>query len=96
MTNNVPWLPTQPYNCLPRMHAGEKLLMRVVNAGRDLHPLHTHGNNFMLLARDGRMLESAPGTGPEQWGFSAVADPTSQGTLTFNVLIRTLEFYQAG
>lgn len=62
---NVPWLPTQPYNCLPRMHAGEKLLMRVVNAGRDLHPLHTHGNNFTLLARDGRLLESAPGVGPD-------------------------------
>lgn len=61
----VPWLPTQPYNCLPRMHPGEKLLMRVVNAGRDLHPLHTHGNNFTLLARDGRMLESAPGMGPD-------------------------------
>lgn len=62
---NVPWLPTQPYNCLPRMHAGEKLLMRVINAGRDLHPLHTHGNNFTLLARDGRLLESAPGLGPD-------------------------------
>jgi FtsP/CotA-like multicopper oxidase with cupredoxin domain len=62
---NVPWLPTQPYNCLPRMHAGEKLLMRVVNAGRDLHPLHTHGNNFTLLARDGRLLESAPNVGPD-------------------------------
>jgi len=62
---NVPWLPTQPYNCLPRMHAGEKLLMRVINAGRDLHPLHTHGNNFLMIARDGRMLESAPGAGPD-------------------------------
>jgi len=62
---NVPWLPTQPYNCMPRMHAGEKLLMRVVNAGRDLHPFHTHGNNFTLLARDGRLLESAPGVGPD-------------------------------
>lgn len=62
---NVPWLPTQPYNCLPRMHAGEKLLMRVVNAGRDLHPFHTHGNNFLMIARDGRMLESAPGVGPD-------------------------------
>ncbi|MCK9199943.1 MAG: multicopper oxidase domain-containing protein [Gallionella sp.] len=62
---NVPWLPTQPYNCLPRMHPGEKLLMRVVNAGRDLHPLHTHGNNFTLLARDGRLLESVPGIGPD-------------------------------
>jgi FtsP/CotA-like multicopper oxidase with cupredoxin domain len=32
------WLPTQPYNCMPRMRPGEKLLMRFVVAGRDLHP----------------------------------------------------------
>lgn len=61
----VPWLPTQPYNSLPRMHPGEKLLMRVVNAGRDLHPFHTHGNNFWVLAKDGRLLESTPGAGPD-------------------------------
>jgi FtsP/CotA-like multicopper oxidase with cupredoxin domain len=61
----TPWLPTQPYNSMPRMHPGEKLLMRVINAGRDLHPLHTHGNNVWVLARDGRMLESAPGAGPD-------------------------------
>ncbi|MFA6901563.1 MAG: multicopper oxidase domain-containing protein [Gallionellaceae bacterium] len=62
---NVPWLPTQPYNCMPRMHPGEKLLMRVVGGGRDLHPFHTHGNNFWIVARDGRVLESAPGAGPD-------------------------------
>ena len=62
---NVPWLPTQPYNCLPRMHAGEKVLMRVIDAGRDLHPFHTHGNNITLIARDGRLLESVPGAGPD-------------------------------
>jgi manganese oxidase len=61
----VPWLPTQPYNCMPRMHPGEKLLLRVIGAGRDLHPFHTHGNNFWVLARDGRVLESAPGAGPD-------------------------------
>ncbi|HPO31521.1 MAG TPA: multicopper oxidase domain-containing protein, partial [Candidatus Hydrogenedentes bacterium] len=61
----APWLPTQPYNCLPRMRPGERLLMRVVNAGRDLHPFHHHGNNTTLIARDGRMLESAPGAGPD-------------------------------
>lgn len=61
----VPWLPTQPYNSMPRMHPGEKLLLRTVAAGRDLHPFHTHGNNTLTLARDGRMLESAPGAGPD-------------------------------
>jgi len=62
---NVPWLPNQPYNIVPRMHPGEKILLRVIGAGRDLHPFHTHGNNTWLMARDGRMLESAPGMGPD-------------------------------
>ena len=61
----VPWLATQPYNCLPLMHPGEKLLMRVVGAGTDWHPLHHHGNHARIVARDGRLLESAPGTGPD-------------------------------
>jgi len=52
-------LPTQPYNALPRMHPGERLLLRVVGAGRDMHPLHTHGNHARVLARDGRLLLSA-------------------------------------
>lgn len=51
-------LPTQPYNCLPRMHPGEKVLLRVVGAGRELHPFHTHGNHARVLARDGRLLVS--------------------------------------
>ena len=52
------WLPTQPYNALPRMHPGERLLMRVINAGRDLHPFHHHGNHATPIARDGRVLAS--------------------------------------
>lgn len=51
-------LPTQPYNSLPRMHPGERLLLRVVGAGREMHPFHTHGNHARVLARDGRLLVS--------------------------------------
>ena len=61
----VNWLPTQPYNSVPRMHAGDKLLMRVVGAGRDMHPFHHHGEHASIIAIDGRMLESAPGNGPD-------------------------------
>jgi FtsP/CotA-like multicopper oxidase with cupredoxin domain len=61
----VPWLPTQPYNCMPMMHPGEKVLLRFIGGGRDLHPFHTHGNNMVQIARDGRLLESAPGAGPD-------------------------------
>jgi manganese oxidase len=56
----VYWLPTQPYNALPRMHPGERLLMRMVNAGRDMHPFHHHGNHATPIARDGRVLSSNP------------------------------------
>ena len=55
--------PTQPYDCQPRMHPGERLLMRVVGGGQDLHPFHHHGNHALVIARDGRPLESAAGTG---------------------------------
>jgi len=58
--SGVPWLPTQPYGCLPRMHPGERMLMRMVNAGRDLHPFHHHGNHALAIARDGRVLSTDP------------------------------------
>ncbi len=52
--------PNQPYNCVPRMHPGETVLIRMIGGGRDLHPLHTHGNNHTVIARDGRLLTSSP------------------------------------
>lgn len=55
------WLPHQPYNCMPAAHPGDRVLMRLIGGGRDSHPHHTHGNNFELIARDGRIFESAPG-----------------------------------
>lgn len=61
----VDWLPTQPYNSMPIIHPGERLLMRVVNLGRDLHPFHFHGNHARVIAQDGRLLSSAPGSGAD-------------------------------
>ena len=61
----VPWLPTQPYTSLTRVHPGEKALMRVIGMSRDSHPFHYHGNHALIIARDGRMLSSAPGAGPD-------------------------------
>ena len=60
-------MPYQPYGSLTRMHPGERLLVRVVGAGREMHPFHTHGNHVRLLARDGRMLVTDGGAlaGPE-------------------------------
>jgi len=59
------WLPYQPYNCMPMIYPGDKMLMRVINAGRDLHPFHHHGNHSRVIAKDGRFLESAPLAGAD-------------------------------
>jgi FtsP/CotA-like multicopper oxidase with cupredoxin domain len=55
------WLPTQPYDCMPRTTPGKRVLLRILGAGRESHPYHTHGNHTALIARDGRLLESSLG-----------------------------------
>jgi FtsP/CotA-like multicopper oxidase with cupredoxin domain len=62
---DVKWLPTQPYNCMPMMQPGDRMLMRVIGAGRDLHPFHHHGNHSRVIARDGRLLDSGQGLGAD-------------------------------
>jgi FtsP/CotA-like multicopper oxidase with cupredoxin domain len=51
-------LPTQPYNALVRTHPGDRVLMRVIGGGRELHPFHHHGNHARVIAHDGFLLES--------------------------------------
>lgn len=63
--SGVDWLPTQPYDMVAMMHPGDRLLMRMIGAGRDLHPFHHHGNHARTIAIDGRMLQSEPGMGPD-------------------------------
>jgi FtsP/CotA-like multicopper oxidase with cupredoxin domain len=65
LMDGVPWLPHQPYGAMAATRPGEKVLLRVIGGGRDLHPFHHHGNNSLIIARDGRLLESAPGAGPD-------------------------------
>lgn len=50
--------PFQPYSALPRMHPGDKVLLRLVGGGREAHPFHTHGSHHLLIARDGQRLMS--------------------------------------
>ena len=57
---NIPWMPHQPYNALPVIHPGEKLLSRFIGASHHLHPWHMHGNNLDVIARDGRVLTTSP------------------------------------
>jgi FtsP/CotA-like multicopper oxidase with cupredoxin domain len=78
LMDNVAWMPHQPYGAMARMHPGEKVLMRVVGAGRDLHPFHHHGNFATLIARDGRLLASSAGAGEPGYPDLATSDFTQQ------------------
>ncbi len=62
---NIPWMPNQPLDALARVTPGKKALMRVINMSRDMHPFHTHGNNYVMIARDGHMLSSGAGAGTD-------------------------------
>lgn len=77
--NGTDFLPYQPYGSLTRMHPGEKLLVRLVGAGREMHPFHTHGNHVRLLARDGRMLLTSTGSlaGPLLFTIPSVPGATA-------------------
>ncbi len=68
--DGIPWLPHQPYGAMARTHPGEQVLMRVIGGGLDLHPFHTHGQNFRVIARDGRMRETIPGFSGADAGIS--------------------------
>ena len=85
--SGVSYLPTQPYGSLALMMPGEKVLMRVVSAGRDLHPFHHHGNHARIIARNGRMQSSGPGTGAdlsyEVFTVQAVPGETYDGIFTW-------------
>lgn len=72
---NVPWLPSQPYNCMPQAHPGERVLMRMVGAGRDLHPYHTHGNHHSVIARNGRLLGATAGADLAELAFTSTVHP---------------------
>jgi hypothetical protein len=53
-------LPTQPYSALTRTHPGDRILMRVVGGGHDMHPFHHHGQHARIIAVDGFPLQTAP------------------------------------
>jgi len=69
----------QPYNAITRMFPGERLLLRIVGAGRQMHPFHTHGNHTRLLARDGQLIANESGQlmGPLLFTISSIPGGTA-------------------
>jgi FtsP/CotA-like multicopper oxidase with cupredoxin domain len=79
--DNTPSHPNQPYGSLARTRPGERVLLRIVNVGRNPHSFHPHGNHSIVVARDGRMLESTPGAGPNLAVADFTITPAPGGTV---------------
>lgn len=71
--NFAAWLPTQPYGALARIHAFNEDpdagvnyhphpgRAQYLNVGTENFPFHPHGNNGVVISRDGRPLEGPAG-----------------------------------
>lgn len=61
--NFAPWVPTQPYGSLARVYPYDAVdhpfpgLVRYINVGSEEYPFHPHGNNGLVIGRDGHPLE---------------------------------------
>jgi FtsP/CotA-like multicopper oxidase with cupredoxin domain len=72
--NNAPWLPAQPYGALALIHEFNTTLPtsdpnyhpfpaieRFINVGTEEYPFHPHGQNGLVIGRDGNPLEGSGG-----------------------------------
>lgn len=65
--NSAPFLPDQPYGALARIHPYDASThpypgaIRYLNVGSEEFPFHPHGQNGLVIGRDGRPLEGAGG-----------------------------------
>lgn len=69
--NFAAWLPSQPYGALARVHEANSPggrtdhpdpgLARYLSVGTEEYPFHPHGNNGLVIARDGNTLEGPAG-----------------------------------
>lgn len=65
--NFASWLPNQPYGALARVYEYNATthpfpaVARYINVGTEDYPHHPHGNNGLVIGRDGRPLETSTG-----------------------------------
>jgi hypothetical protein len=74
-TTGAPWLKYQPYDAFVRMNPGQTILYRMVNASRDPHPMHTHGNHHLIIGKQGRFLSTGIGADLSSNAFTTVLYP---------------------
>lgn len=74
-TSGAPWLKSQPYDAFVTMNPGQTVLYRMVNASRDPHPMHTHGNHHRIIGRQGRYLTTGTSADLSMSAFTTVVYP---------------------
>ena len=74
-TTGAPWLQYQPYDALVLLNPGQTVLYRMVNASRRPHPMHTHGNHHLLIAKQGRFLSTGAGADLSNKAYTTVVYP---------------------
>ena len=88
--NNAPWLPSQPYGALARIYPYDAAIHplpaveRFINVGSEEYPFHPHGQNGLVIGRDGYPLE---GPGSEDLSFEKFAVNIGPGQ-TWDVLFK--------
>lgn len=95
--NGASFLPTQPYGALARIHEFNNTLpsgdpnyhpypgmVRYLNVGTEDYPFHPHGNNGLVIGRDGHALE---GTGGQDISFEKFAINIGPGQ-TWDVIFK--------
>ena len=88
--NNSPFLPDQPYGALARITPFDATAhpypgaIRYLNVGTEEFPFHPHGNNGLVIGRDGRPLAGPAG---EDLSFEKFAINIGPGQ-TWDVLFR--------
>lgn len=86
--NGATWLPSQPYGALARIYPKPPGtlpgMIRYLNLGTEDFPFHPHGNNGLVIGRDGNPLEGASG---EDLSFEKFAVNIGPGQ-TWDVIFR--------
>ncbi len=86
--NGATWLPSQPYGALARIYPKPPGtlpgMIRYLNVGTEDFPFHPHGNNGLVIGRDGHPLEGSAG---EDLSFEKFAVNIGPGQ-TWDVIFR--------
>jgi FtsP/CotA-like multicopper oxidase with cupredoxin domain len=91
--NFAPWVPSQPYGALARVHPYDPVnhpspgLARYINVGSEEYPFHPHANNGTVVGRDGHPLE---GPASQDLSFEKFAINIGPGQ-TWDVLFKWVD-----